>query len=282
MHPLALMLFWLGLASASFRICSFNAHNFGEAKAGSAHVLRWLVQILVRCDITALQEVRDARGTAMRALLQELNRYDPSHSYTQLGSQRLGHGTYKEQIIFVYRADVVTVTDWCHVGEAGDFAREPFAVRFYAPSTAIKDFVLLSHHTSPRHAAREIDQLHAVCQELSQRWGTQNVMVLGDLNAGGTYVPSSAWGSIQLRQDPSFHWLIGDSANTTVCTRTHCAYDRIVVQGEELLQAVVPGSAKPYNFACSLGLSEQEALQVSDHYPVEVNLHLDKHAPQRM
>ncbi|XP_067403032.1 deoxyribonuclease-1-like [Emydura macquarii macquarii] len=289
MHPLALLLLILRVAGASFKICAFNMHGFGEAKAGDARVMGALVKILARCDIAAVQEVRDAKGEAVLALLRELNRYDPSHSYAQLGSRRLGRGTYKEQIVFVYRADLVLVTDWYQFGEAGDFARGPFAARFHAPSTAIKDFVLLSHHASPRDAPREIDRLYRLCQELTQRWGTQgngtlassfpllspqNVMILGDLNAGGTYVPPSAWGSIRLRCEPGFHWLIGDSANTTVRARTHCAYDRIVVQGDQLLRAVVPGSAKPYNFAQNLGLSEEEALQVSDHYPVEVNLRL--------
>ncbi|CAM4693512.1 unnamed protein product [Caretta caretta] len=282
MHPLALLLLGLRLAGAGFKICAFNAHGFGEAKSGDTWVMGALVQILVRCDIAAVQEVRDVKGDAMQALLRELNRYDPSHSYAQLGSRRLGRGTYKEQIVFLYRADLVTVTDWYQFGEAGDFARGPFAARFHVPSTAIKDFVLLSHHVSPRDAPHEIDQLHQVCQELSQRWGTQNMMVLGDLNAGGAYVPHNAWGSIRLRWDPRFHWLIGDGVNTTVRARTHCAYDRIVVQGDELLRAVVPGSAKPYNFARSLGLSEEEALQVSDHYPVEVNLYLAGQAPREL
>ena len=37
----------------------------------------WLFyyQILSRCDISAVQEVRDARGSAIRILLRELNRY---------------------------------------------------------------------------------------------------------------------------------------------------------------------------------------------------------------
>ncbi|XP_074978423.1 LOW QUALITY PROTEIN: deoxyribonuclease-1 [Caretta caretta] len=366
MHPLALLLLGLRLAGAGFKICAFNAHGFGEAKSGDTWVMGAL--ILVRCDIAAVQEVRDVKGDAMQALLRELNRYDPSHSYAQLGSRRLGRGTYKEQIVFLYRADLVTVTDWYQFGEAGDFARGPFAARFHVPSTAIKDFVLLSHHVSPRDAPHEIDQLHQVCQELSQRWGTQNMMVLGDLNAGGAYVPHNAWGSIRLRWDPRFHWLIGDGVNTTVRARTHCATTgtrvawgdqhgdvgglappiagrtggaespwqrlsvnlwgkgvgvgerlplstlqsptlgllwhwcrlegrgklrdsspltpslppRIVVQGDELLRAVVPGSAKPYNFARSLGLSEEEALQVSDHYPVEVNLYLAGQAPREL
>ncbi|TFJ96777.1 aspartyl-tRNA synthetase [Platysternon megacephalum] len=135
MRPLALLLLGLRLAGAGFKICAFNAHGFGAAKSGDARVMGALVQILGRCDIAAVQEVRDAKGDAVQTLLGELNRYDPSHSYAQLGSRRLGRGTYKEQIVFVYRADLVTVTDWCQFGEAGDFARGPFAARFHAPST---------------------------------------------------------------------------------------------------------------------------------------------------
>ncbi|KAJ0049964.1 hypothetical protein NL108_006525 [Boleophthalmus pectinirostris] len=39
-----------------------------------------------------------------------------------------------------------------------------------------------------------------------------------------------------------------------------------------MFQAVVPGSAKPFNFQKAYGLSDELALDVSDHYPVEVTL----------
>uniref|UniRef100_A0A8C0HBC0 Endonuclease/exonuclease/phosphatase domain-containing protein n=1 Tax=Chelonoidis abingdonii TaxID=106734 RepID=A0A8C0HBC0_CHEAB len=197
MCPLALLLLGLRLAGASFKICAFNTQGFGEAKY-------WTSQ-------------------------------DP---WVPLGSRRLGHGTYKEQIIFVYRF-VIPVTPQQHPsspvlswgtappgwGSSSPEGRYP-PLTAPPPPPAIKDFVLLSHHASPRNAPHEIHQLHRVCQELSQRWETQNVMVLGDLNAGGPYVPPSAWGSIQLRWDPRFHWLISDGVDTTVRARTHCAYDR--------------------------------------------------------
>uniref|UniRef100_A0ACB8EM40 Uncharacterized protein n=3 Tax=Sphaerodactylus townsendi TaxID=933632 RepID=A0ACB8EM40_9SAUR len=99
-------------------------------------------------------------------------------------------------------------------------------------------------------------------------------MVLGDLNASGAYIPASAWAGIRLRVHLDFHWLIGDKEDTTVSHWTCCAYDRIIVHGEELLRAVVARSAKPFNFTHALGLSEEEALEISDHYPVEVNLRL--------
>ncbi|XP_077696350.1 deoxyribonuclease gamma-like [Eretmochelys imbricata] len=258
MHPLALLLLGLRLAGAGFKICAFNAHGFGEAKSGDTWVMGALVQILVRCDIAAVQEVRDMKGDAMQALLRELNRYWASQApgYAQLGSRRLGRGTYKEQIVFLYRREREWTAPW-GARHPGQFHRSSHTLGVKGNRTQVTGFPSCS-------------------------LPPQNVMVLGDLNAGGAYVPHNAWGSIRLRWDPRFHWLIGDGVNTTVRARTHCAYDRIVVQGDELLRAVVPGSAKPYNFARSLGLSEEEALQVSDHYPVEVNLYLAGQAPQEL
>lgn len=54
----------------------------------------------------------------------------------------------------------------------------------------------------------------------------QNVMILGDLNAGCSYVTIKGWRAMRLKSDPKFHWLIGDEQDTTVREKTHCAYDR--------------------------------------------------------
>ncbi|XP_025021233.1 deoxyribonuclease gamma-like [Python bivittatus] len=282
-----LLLLDMMLVAASFKICAFNIRSFGQAKAANQKVMGALVQILSRCDISAVQEVRDSKGLAIQALLRRLNRYDPSHRYSYLESKRLGRSSYKEQNVFVYRRDAVSITAWCQVGDedARDFkafARGPFAVRFHSPYTVASDFVLLLHHTCPREAVHELDLLFEVCMELIQWWKTENVMVLGDLNAAGAYIPTSAWTRIRLRNHPAFHWLISDKEDTTVSHRTCCSYDRIIVHGEELLSAVVPGSAKPYNFTQALGLSEEEALEISDHYPVEVKLQLAPKTQQEL
>nr|XP_020648696.1 deoxyribonuclease-1-like [Pogona vitticeps] len=283
-HAAILLLLLAGglLTASTFKICAFNIRSFGRAKASNRKVMGTLVQILSRCDISAVQEVRDARGSAIRILLRELNRHDSSHHYRHLESKRLGRGSYKEQMVFVYRKDIVSVIDWCQLGDSEAFVRAPFAARFRSSYTAILEFVLLLHHASPREAAHELDLLFEVCMELMQKWKTENVMVLGDLNAAGAYVPASAWAGIRLRNDPAFHWLISDAVDTTVSHRTCCAYDRIIVHGEELLAAVVPGSAKPFNFTEVLRLTEEEALEVSDHYPVEVNLQLSPKAQREL
>lgn len=51
-------------------------------------------------------------------------------------------------------------------------------------------------------------------------------MILGDLNAGCSYVTIKGWRALRLQNDPKFHWLIGDEQDTTVREKTHCPYDR--------------------------------------------------------
>nr|XP_055098409.1 deoxyribonuclease-1 isoform X1 [Symphalangus syndactylus] len=111
----------------------------------------------------------------------------------------------------------------------------------------------------------------AESQPLSGSPRSQDIMLMGDFNAGCSYVRPSQWSSIRLRTSPTFQWLIPDTADTTA-TSTHCAYDRIVVAGMLLQGAVVPDSALPFNFQAAYGLSDQLAQAISDHYPVEVML----------
>ncbi|XP_053227969.1 deoxyribonuclease-1-like 1 [Podarcis raffonei] len=264
-------------AGAPFRICAFNTQRFAQGKASKASVMDTLVKILSRCDIAVLQEVMDAKGKAVPALVAALNRYHSSSPYTYLTSPLLGRNNYQERYVFIYREQKTRMLDFYsyedrHPDRPDVFAREPFIVRVSVPNKKLKELVLIPQHTMPKAAETEIDALYDVFLSVKERWGTEDMIFLGDFNADCGYVAKKRWGQIRLRQDPGFHWLIGDNADTTVRDTTHCAYDRIVVHGERCLAAVVPGSAQPFNFAKEFGLSEAEALEISDHYPVEVEL----------
>lgn len=95
---------------------------------------------------------------------------------------------------------------------------------------------------------------------------------MGDFNAGCSYVPQKQWKNIRLRTHSEFVWLIGDKNDTTVKESTSCPYDRIVVRGQKLIDAVVPHSANIFDFQDNFQLSEEQALGVSDHFPVEFEL----------
>ncbi|KAM9350908.1 deoxyribonuclease I-like 1-like [Symphorus nematophorus] len=280
----AVLLFVVGLCAltvtSSLKICAFNVQSFGESKVNNKKVMGILLKILSRCDVCLIQEVRDSKGEAIEALVKDLNRYDKSNSYSYVESERLGRKTYKEQYVYIYRNNVLRVKEHYQypkpegdgTNETDVFSREPFIVRFHSPTTLVKDFVLIGQHTCPRNAMKEINQLYTVFEGIHKKWKTDNVMILGDLNAACNYVTIKGWRAVRLRSDPKFHWLIGDEQDTTVREKTHCAYDRIIVHGHEIISCIVPGSAQPFNFKENFHLTEEEALEVSDHFPVEVDL----------
>ncbi|KAM9057865.1 deoxyribonuclease-1 isoform 1-T7 [Megaptera novaeangliae] len=260
----------------SLRIAAFNIRTFGETKMSNATLSNYIVQILSRYDIALVQEVRDNHLTAVGRLLDKLNQDDPN-TYHYVVSEPLGRNSYKERYLFLFRPDQVSVLDsyqyddGCEPCGNDSFSREPAVVKFSSPFTQIKEFAIVPLHAAPSDAVAEIDSLYDVYLDVWQKWDLENIMLMGDFNAGCSYVTPSRWSSIRLHKSPHFQWLIPDTADTTV-TSTHCAYDRIVVAGPLLQGAVVPNSAAPFDFQAAYGLSDQTALAISDHYPVEVTL----------
>ncbi|KAM9444763.1 deoxyribonuclease-1-like 1 [Clarias gariepinus] len=262
------------LACHAFKICAFNVQSFGDSKAKDSSILSIVTQIVSRCDVCLLQEVRDHKKTAIPLLIDRLNK---KQKYDYVSSERLGRTQiYQEQYVFVFRTDSVRLVDQYQYpdtqkGDEDAFAREPFIVRFRAPKTVIGEFVLIPMHTSPSNATKEIDELYDVFVDIRKRWKIEDIFFLGDFNAACGYVAKKNRKKIRLYSD-TFLWLIDDSQDTTVRTTTVCAYDRIVVHGESLRKAIVPLSARPFNFPNEYRISEEVALRVSDHYPIEVDL----------
>ncbi|XP_006897494.1 PREDICTED: deoxyribonuclease-1 [Elephantulus edwardii] len=260
----------------SLRIVSFNIQTFGEAKMSNTTLSHYIVQILSRYDIALVQEVRDSHLTAVGKLLDNLNKHSPD-TFHFVVSEPLGRSTYKERYLFLFRPDLVSVLDSYHYDDGCEpcgndtFAREPVVVKFGSPFTQVREFAIIPLHSAPMDAVAEIDALYDVYQDVQKRWGLEDIILMGDFNAGCSYVSASQWASIRLRTSPTFQWLIPDSADTTVKS-THCPYDRIVVAGTTLQDSIVPNSASPFDFQAAYGLSNQLAEAISDHYPVEVTL----------
>ncbi|XP_041447094.1 deoxyribonuclease I-like 3 S homeolog isoform X2 [Xenopus laevis] len=243
--------------SLGLRICSFNVQSFGESKRDKPAVMNVVRKIISRCDITLLMEIKDSSNTVIRLLMAQLNRKN-------LVSVK---GTYQYKDL--------------QPGDEDAFSREPYVVWFQAPSTEVKEFVIVPQHTTPEAAVREIDELYDVYLDVKQKWNSENFIFMGDLNAGCSYVPKKSWKNIRLRNHTEFVWLIGDNNDTTVKSSTNCAYDRIVVVGEKLVSSIVPGSANVFDFMVAYGLTEEQALEVSDHFPIEVRLKESKRPTSR-
>ncbi|KAM8930336.1 deoxyribonuclease gamma-like isoform 2-T2 [Pelodytes ibericus] len=258
------------------KIASFNARRFGLKKCSDCKILPIITKIIFRYDIIVILEVFDSKEKATKKLVEHLNSCDGDARFNYVLSKPLGRRGYKEQYLFLYREDVVQVKEIYQYedmqqGDEDSFAREPFIVRFQSKTTAAKDLTLIPVHTTPKDSVQEIDELYDVYLHIKEKWATQNIMLLGDFNADGAYVSSKKMKTIRLRTDETLHWLIQDDIDTTATNSTDFSYDRIVVHGD-LMKHIIPDSAKPFNFQEAYNLTEEEALAVSDHYPVEVQL----------
>ncbi|XP_061697529.1 deoxyribonuclease-1-like 1 isoform X3 [Syngnathoides biaculeatus] len=207
---------------------------------------------------------------------------DLNHEYKAVASERLGRSeTYQEQYVFVYRRDRVTVTGQYQYpdnkpGNVDAFSREPFVVRFKAPETAIKEFVLIAQHTSPANVSTELDALYDVMQHVKRMWKTENVMLLGDFNADCSYLSKRSRDKLRLFRDNSLFWLLPEKTDTTVRASTSCAYDRIVVHGDVFSNAVVPFSAKPFDFQTAYQLTEEQVIGSmfqQSHFTCSTSMH---------
>ncbi|KAM7147224.1 deoxyribonuclease-1-like 2 isoform 4-T4 [Molossus nigricans] len=243
-RALLAILWALGAAgAAALRIGAFNIQSFGDSKVLDSACGSVIAQILAGYDIMLVQEVRDPDLSAVSALMEQIN-----------------------------RKDAVSVIDKYQYPDPEDtFSREPFVVKFSVPSSAVKEFVLVPLHAAPHQAVAEIDALYDVYLDVIDKWGTDDMLFLGDFNADCSYVREQDWAAIRLRSSEVFKWLIPDSADTTV-GNSDCAYDRIVVCGARLRRSLKPQSAVVHNFQEVFGLDQAQALAISDHFPVEVTL----------
>ncbi|XP_040890982.1 deoxyribonuclease 1 like 4, tandem duplicate 2 [Toxotes jaculatrix] len=262
------------------KIAAFNAKNLGMKKVSNPRVVHELIRIISRYNVVIILEVVDKSGKAMEKLHQELNSTSANKKrpYAMVASDQLGRDTYKEKFVCFYREDDVELEDHHQyednqVGDEDAFAREPFILRFSCPATVVEDLVLIPVHTKPEDSLKELDELHDVVDAVRTKWGTDKIMILGDFNADGRYLTKKKKKEEKIRIfSPPYHWLIGDDVDTTSSNNNDNTYDRIVVYGDAMLKAIVPGSARSFNFQREFKLTDEETLSISDHYPVEVEL----------
>eukprot|EP00058_Branchiostoma_floridae_P020105 XP_002605595.1 hypothetical protein BRAFLDRAFT_94294 [Branchiostoma floridae] len=243
-------------ACSALKIGAFNVQTFGRTKMSKPDVVEILLQIAERYDILLIQEIRDSTFTAIYSFLDQLNARR-GNDYSMVLSDRLGRSTYMEQYAFLWRndRDLVLAGDYHYEDPEDIFAREPYIVRFMSGNTVTDDFVLIPMHAVPSDAVAENNELFTVYQDVVSRWGVQNVIIMGDLNADCSYVGASDWSSIRIWTDNRFEWLIGNEADTTVKS-THCAYDPLVVAGSQLQASVVSYSVFDYKSEYRLTQSE--------------------------
>lgn len=245
-------------------IAAFNIQVFGKTKAGKPEVMKILSKTIRNFDIVAIQEIRDISETALPKLLEQVNSNNISN-YAFIVSARLGRTSSKEQYAYLYNTQTLEQieTPYVYPEPTGDpFHREPYIARFRILDNN-RTFVLITVHTDPNEATQEIEALPSVVENAQAVFAEEEYfIVLGDLNADCRYFDEDKQ---SLLRSSDYFWAIDNSADTTTKS-TDCTYDRIIFTGA--VEHYFTGDSGVFRFDTEYGLTYDETVAVSDHYPV--------------
>ncbi len=247
-----------GVADSTIRVASFNIQVFGQAKLNQTEVMETLAEIVRRFDVVAIQEVRSKEQNVLPTFLEYINA-DGSR-YDFVIGPRQGRTVSKEQYAYVYNAATLElVPDSVYVvPDPDDLIHRPPLVasfRVRGPPQPFT-FTLINIHTDPDEADLEVDALADVYLDvLNQPGADDDVILLGDLNVSDTQLG-------RLGEIPGIVWAISGQPTNTRLTKT---YDNLIWHANT---TEFTGRSGVLNMMTEFGLSQEQALKVSDHLPV--------------
>ncbi len=244
----------------TFRIASFNLHNFGPAKSKRPHVLDLYAKIIRQFDIVAVQGIRTEDTNTIASLLDAINA--SNGPYAILTSPRLGRTQGKHQYAFIYNTRVVQPLGRPYVVADPDglLNRPPFVGWFRTvgiPDNRAFTFSLVNHHIEAEHAESEVLHLLDLCRAVRQDGRHEDDVILtGTLQVGDHDLTPLLAGT-------SYNWLIR-SQGTVV--DGDWQVDNFIVDSKSTVEFT--GRSGVLDFLRLHNLSVAQALEVSEHLPI--------------
>lgn len=256
----------------AIRIASYNIQVFGTTKMGKPHVVDSLVKVVRHFDIVAIQEVRAKEDTVLPNFVAAINA-DGSR-YDFVIGPRLGRTVSTEQYAYVFDTNRIEV-DRNSVGTMSDpndlLHREPLVARFRTRANSANapfSFWMINCHTDPDEAKAEVNVLAGAFQAmLTARPDEDDVILVGDLNVSEQQLG-------QLSQVPGILYVV---ANTPTNTRRDKTYDNILFS--RFTTTEYTGRWGVVDIQSVFGMTLDQALEVSDHYPIWAEFRAWESAP---
>jgi len=263
-------------SAATIRLATFNIQMFGDKKSSTrvvegVDVMGTLAQIVSHFDLVAIQEVRGGNSVPVERLVALIN--SSGARYTATVSPPIGRTSQTECYAYVWdqtRIQMIRDSDYVVQDNADRMHREPMVASFQA-ITAPRDgrkpfsFTMINAHTdpdevTPNATSNEINVLDDVFVRVRQfeydRMGEEDCILLGDLNVDADHLQ-------ELAMIPNVFSIAG---NTLTNTRHSKTYDHILIDRE--MTREYTGRFGVIDFQKDLGLTEEQALLVSDHMPL--------------
>jgi endonuclease/exonuclease/phosphatase family metal-dependent hydrolase len=241
------------------KISSFNIQIFGTSKMSKPEVVDILVDIISRCDLVAIQEVRSNSLEPILGFMTLL-----SHNYDYVLGPREGRSNSKEQFWIIYDADkfeIHGVETWPDLEDK--FERNPLGV--YIKTKSDFDFILINNHIQPSDAENEINTLPEVISYFKDLWDETDILILGDLNSDGQYYNESLLD--QVFSYPDYKIIITNEYDTTVAESDN-TYDRFIITSSVIEDYT--GNFGIIRFDEQYDFSQTNILpkNISDHFPI--------------
>ncbi len=246
----------------AIRIASFNIQVFGEAKASKPYVMGTLAAIIQNFQIVAIQEIRTQDDYFLDNFLRTYVNVN-GHVYDKVIGPRLGRSVSKEQYAFIYDTKTIEVNPHC-IYTINDpdhlLERDPlvamFRVRGPPPEQAFT-FILVDVHTKPEQAREECNTLAQVYEAVRRAAGDEDdIIMLGDFNVDDKHLGDLA------RIDGMRPVIRGTFTNT----RQNNQEDNILLHAPSTTE--FSGRWGVFDVQRFFNLRPEQALQVSDHYPI--------------
>ncbi len=249
-------------APQTIRIATFNIQVFGEKKLEDRRVVGILAEIVQNFDIVAIQEVRSQNQDVVPRFVDYVNAQ--GRRYREVLGPREGRTSSKEQYAFIYDSDTILcdASAVYVVDDPDDMLQRPpmvapFACRNAPPDQAFT-FTLINAHTQPDMAKEECDMMDDVIRAVrNDGRGEDDIILLGDFNAGPKQMR-------HLSMMPQVGFVV---TTQTTNVRERKTYDNIIFNRAATTEFLGKGGVFDFRRYYNLR-SEDEALTVSDHYPV--------------
>jgi len=286
----------------AIRIGSFNLHQYGKAKAGNKTTTNYIASIINTFDLAIIQEISDVSLSAPFVLLDAINAIAAPKTYTMSLSERLGDSNTKEQYAFINRestSGVQLVSAYVFHDTADYYERPPYVATYKVKSrkqSGVDYFTIINMHLRPddaylemTHLRKVIDEfikknpqyftgINAVQQNVVEPTATNKphlktkhpIILVGDMNADCTYISAKKQQDLRNIHFADFTWMINNEVKTN--TRQSCTYDRILINGDNFVKAIVPKSNSTMRYDQIFNMSLTQALAISDHFPVQFDI----------
>ncbi len=262
-HPSARLPF----DSRSLVIGTFNIQTFGRAKLGNSSVQEIIVEMIRRFDLIAIQELRSTEQSIIPMLVESLNAKGMEFGFWV--GERQGETISKEQYVYIYDTKKLRLISEPFITRTRTpMHRPPLAAWFQVitlPPNQASTFCLLNVHTDPdqvKPSNRSQNELLAIREAVGYARASlpleDDFIVLGDFNAPTEFMASEyPWferGNYVVREN----WVTNVRENRN--------YDNIVFDQQATTEW--DGRGGVFNFRREFNLSLEDALSVSDHFPV--------------